>query len=193
MKSRYLLFTALSLGLIAIVVIATLLFRRIYRFNGAEISPGIRAADFTLTQPDGGTFRLSDHLGQVVMIYFGYTHCLDECPATLAEFTQIIQKLGDRAQKVTFLFVTVDPQQDTPQVIGAYTAQFDPAIIGLTGDLSTLEPVWKAYDVYREVEGAGTALAHATPSAGTPSGSVAHTYDHLWGGQTWGSAPHLPV
>lgn len=168
MKPRYTLFIVLSFGLIAIAMVATLLARRGHSFNGAEIRPLVQAADFTLTRPDGETFQLSDQLGKVVVIYFGYTHCLDECPATLAEFAQIIQKLGDRAPKVTFLFITVDPQNDTPQVIGPYTAQFDPAIIGLSGDLPTLEQVWQAYGVYREVE-------TPTPANGTPASSVAHT------------------
>ena len=108
---------------------------------------------------------MADQRGQVVIIYFGYTHCQDECPATLAEFMQIIQKLGDQSQKVRFVLITVDPVQDTPQVIGAYTAQFDPAIIGLTGELPTLESVWQAYGVYRE----------ADTTSGATAESVAHT------------------
>jgi protein SCO1 len=165
LKSRYTLFIGLALGLIGVLVIGTLLLRRPYQFNGAVISPAMPAADFSLTTPASGTFRLSDQRGQVVVIYFGYTNCPDECPATLANFRLIIQKLGDRSKNVTFLFITVDPDRDTPQVLGEYTAQFDPEIIGLTGELSILEKVWQAYGVYREV--------NATSTTSTPT--VAHT------------------
>ena len=118
MKSRYMLFIGLGLGLIGVMVIGTLLTRKPYQFKGSVISPAVPAADFTLVTPDGGTFRLSDARGQVVILFFGYTHCPDECPATLANFKQIIRRLGDRSQEVTFLLITVDPEQDTPQVLG---------------------------------------------------------------------------
>jgi len=152
MKSRYTLFIVLGLGLIGVMVIGTLLTRKSYQFKGSIISPVAPAADFALLMPDRATFRLSEARGQVVLIFFGYTHCPDECPMTLAEFRQIIRRLGARSQEVTFLLITVDPEEDTPQVLGEYTAQFDPSIIGLTGDLPVLEQVWQAYGVIREAD-----------------------------------------
>jgi len=152
LKSRYMRFIGLGLGLIGVMVIGTLLTRKSYQFKGSVISPAVPAANFTLVAPGGGTFRLSDARGQVVILFFGYTHCPDECPATLANFRQIIRRLGDRSHEVTFLLITVDPEQDTPQVLGDYTAHFDPAIIGLTGDLPVLEQVWQAYNVTRDAD-----------------------------------------
>jgi len=106
--------------------------------------------DFTLIDEDGEPFTLSSQHGRPVLIFFGYTHCPDVCPVTLSEYKQIRQLLGEQADAVTFLFISVDPERDTPEVIGAYTDLFDPAIIGLTGNFAQMEPIWADYGVVRE-------------------------------------------
>ena len=123
-----------------------------YTYQGSLIDPPFPATDFTLTDQNGGTFRLSDQRGKIVLLFFGYSHCPDVCPAMLSNYKQIIQMLGKQAQQVDFVFVTVDPQRDSPEVLRQYLAKFDPSIIGLTGTRPELEKVWKAYGVYQNSE-----------------------------------------
>lgn len=160
MKNRYTLFLILALGLIGAMIAATLLTRQPYQFQGSLISPASPAPDFSLIAPDGSAFRLSDQRGKIVLIFFGYTQCPDVCPVTLAEYRKIIQNLGARSQQVVYLFITVDPDRDTSALLGQHTALFDPAILGLTGDQTTLEMVWKAYGVVREIQETGGAAGY---------------------------------
>jgi protein SCO1/2 len=150
-RSRYILFLGFALGLLLAAVIASLLFRKPYQFRGSLIEPAKPAPNFTLTDETGQPFTLTSQAGRPVMIFFGYTHCPDVCPVALSEYKQIRLQLGAHADDVTFLFISVDPDRDTPQEIGDYTSLFDPAIIGLTGAISDLEPVYQAYGVVRTV------------------------------------------
>ena len=84
------------------------------------------------------------------MIFFGYTHCPDVCPVTLSEFKQIKQQLRDKASGVEFVFITVDPERDTPDVLARYVPSFDPSFIGLTGSAAELQSVYKSYGVYAQ-------------------------------------------
>jgi protein SCO1/2 len=101
---------------------------------------------------DGGRFRLSEHRGQIVLMFFGYTSCPDVCPTTLAEARRILEDLEDDSEQVTFLFITVDPERDTPEVLANYVTAFHPAIIGLTGASDELGAVRQAYGVFAEKE-----------------------------------------
>ena len=123
---------------------------RPFKYEGAVINPPYPASDFKLTNQAGQPFQLSDLRGKVILLFFGYTHCADVCPATLAEFTQIHARLGDQAKDAAFVFITVDPERDTPGVLVKYLAKFDPAITGLTGTQDQLLPVWKSYGVYQQ-------------------------------------------
>lgn len=108
------------------------------------------APDFTLTDQAGRPFTLSQQRGRAVALFFGYGHCPDICPTTLASLARAKTLLGPRAADVEILFVTVDPERDTPQALGKYVALFDRNIIALTGTAAQLEPVYKAYFVYHE-------------------------------------------
>lgn len=119
-----------------------------YQYQGSLIEPPIPAADFELTDQHGDGFRLSDQQGKVVLIFFGYTHCPDVCPVTLSEFLRVKEALGEQAGQVRFVFVTVDPERDTPQRLGQHLQNFDPDFIGLTGERAALEQVWADYGVY---------------------------------------------
>jgi protein SCO1/2 len=123
-----------------------------YQFKGTSYPDSQQAPDFALTATDGQRFRLSEHRGQIVLMFFGYTSCTDVCPTTLAEAKQILQGVGNDSGRVTFLFITVDPERDTPQVLGNYVAAFDPAIVGLTGTSDELAAVRQAYGVFAEKE-----------------------------------------
>ena len=138
---------AILVGLIAMFLILGP--QRPYTFQGSLIEPPVAAPQFELTDMNGQPFQLSELDGQVVVMFFGYTSCPDVCPVTLTEFLQIRSKLGEAAEEVSFVFVTVDPERDTPERMRKYLTNFDPEIIGLTGERSDLEPVWASYGVYQ--------------------------------------------
>lgn len=148
-KTHLILFgIAILVGLIAVV--GTFFLTGPYAYQGSLIDPPVQAKDFSLVDQNGGTFRLSDQQGKVLMIFFGYTNCPDECPATLAEFKGLISQMGDSAQQVRFVFITVDPERDTQARLQEYLANFDPSIIGLTGNPTDLKKVWDDYGIYQE-------------------------------------------
>lgn len=149
---------AVLVGLVAAV--ATQVWEEPYTFKGSLIEPPIKADDFNLNDQHGHPFRLSDQRGEVVLIFFGYTHCPDVCPVTLADFSQIKEQLGEEAKRVNFLFVTVDPERDTPERIAKHLANFDTDFVGLTGDAEELAQVWGAYGVYAEKANAGSASGY---------------------------------
>ncbi len=114
------------------------------------------AQDFSLQDPQGKTRTLADYKGKAVVMFFGYTHCPDVCPTTMAELNQVMQKLGpDYAQRVQVLFVTVDPQRDTSELMGQYVPAFNPAFVGLRpADDAALKEVTKSFRVVaNRVEG----------------------------------------
>ncbi len=123
-----------------------------YVYKGSSYAPFPEAPNFQLTDQNGSLFELDDRKGQVILLFFGYTNCPDICPATLAEFGRIRAGLGDKADEVNFVFVTEDPDRDTQARLKEYLANFDPAIIGLTGSMEELQPVWSAYYIAREKE-----------------------------------------
>jgi protein SCO1/2 len=129
-----------------------------YKYQGSLISTPYPAIDFTLTNQEGLPFRLSSLHGKVTLLFFGYSNCTDVCPATLANFKQIRAQLGNQAQEAAFIFITVDPARDTPDVLNTYLRKFDPAIIGLTGTHDQLLPVWKAYGVYQQDQTSAASL-----------------------------------
>ena len=88
---------------------------------------------FTLSTPDGTTVTDQTYRGKWLLVYFGYTFCPNSCPTTLLEVATALEKLGLDAAQVQPLFITVDPQRDTPKVMQQYTQSFDPRIVGLTG------------------------------------------------------------
>jgi len=99
-------------------------------------------SDLQLTDSDGHPFNLQ---GQPSLVFFGYTHCPDVCPTTLVKLAQVKKTAGLAGMRV--LFITVDPQRDTPQVVGTYAHNFDPSFIGLTGDQAAIDKATKAFMV----------------------------------------------
>jgi len=106
--------------------------------------------DFSLPDSSGHVRTLADYKGKVVVMVFGYTHCPDVCPTTLAELSQALQQLGpDDAKRVQVLFVTVDPERDTPALMAQYAAAFNPTFVGLRpADDAQLKQVTKDFRVY---------------------------------------------
>jgi protein SCO1/2 len=140
------------LVLIGVVMAAVLLFPKTDTFRGTLYDPALPAPEILLNRDNGSSFRLSEQRGDVVLLFFGYTSCPDVCPTTLSELRKVNEELGKNASQVQVVFVTVDPERDTPEQIQKYVSIFNPAFIGLSGSVEELEPVWKDYGVYREVE-----------------------------------------
>ena len=163
---RYVLWVGLGLlaGLSLVLVLAAAVglgpLARPYILRGSQINPPITAPDFDLKDAQGLDFQLSSQRGKVVMIFFGYTSCPDVCPSTLSEMKLVRTRLGKAADHVRFVFITVDPQRDTPEHISKYVANFDPTFIGLSGSEQYLAPIWKAYGVYRAIRDLGSSAGY---------------------------------
>lgn len=125
------------------------------------------------TNEIGGPFRLVDTdgkpvtdvnlRGKSIAMFFGFTHCPDVCPTTLAEAASWLETLGDEAKDLRFVFVSVDPERDTPEVLKNYIAAFDPRVTGLTGSREEVDAIIKAYRVYARkvpLEGGGYTMDH---------------------------------
>jgi protein SCO1/2 len=120
---------------------------------------------FTLTGADGKPFSSSKLAGRPYAIFFGFTHCPDVCPTTLARMANLRQRLGKGEDAFNIVFVSVDPERDTPQAVGAYTQLFNTPIIGLTGSPAQIDQVARNFAIY-----------HAkVPQADAPDG---YSMDH---------------
>jgi protein SCO1/2 len=103
---------------------------------------------FNLIDQDGQPFSDKDLKGKSFLVFFGFTHCPDVCPTTLFEISEIMRALGSEADHTSALFISVDPERDTPEAMKDYLSSFDPHVRGLTGDAAALAAVAKAYRVY---------------------------------------------
>jgi len=129
-------------------------------FGGILWLTGGTPGSLTASMPSavGGPFRLTDQDGKPVsndsfrgkpyLVFFGFTHCPDVCPTTLFEVSEIMRNLGKDADRTAALFITVDPERDTPDKMKDYLSSFDPHLTGATGDLPTVAAVAKAFRVY---------------------------------------------
>jgi protein SCO1/2 len=123
-------------------------------FNAVDITGADYAKGFTLADADGRQRTLADFKGKVVVMFFGYAQCPDVCPTTMTEMAQVKQQLGSDGDKLQVLFVTVDPERDTPAVMKAYMGAFDPAFVALIPTPEQLAALAKDYKVYyKKVEG----------------------------------------
>lgn len=114
--------------------------------------------NFSLTSDQGQPVTAKNYQGNFVLVYFGYTHCPDICPETMTRLLQVLQKIGNDAQKVRILFISVDPTRDTPKSLHTYLSAFDAQhIVGLTGTVQQIEALAKTYRVAYE---AGPTDAH---------------------------------
>ncbi len=117
--------------------------------QGASLPGAARIGGaFELTDQDGKSFSSEQLKGRPHIVFFGFTHCPDICPTTLLELSKLLESLGEDADKLGVLFITVDPARDTPENLKSYLASFDPRITGLTG---TSEQIKKVTNLYRAV------------------------------------------
>ena len=134
-------------------------------FHGRDVTSESWAADFSLSDPSGQVRTLSDFRGKVVLLSFGYTHCPDVCPTTLAKFAEVRHLLGPEAQRVQALFVTVDPARDSAQVLRAYVPNFDPSFIGLRGTPAQTDAAVRSFHAsYQVIERHGNVEVDHTAS-----------------------------
>ncbi len=144
---RALLFTAL-------LAAATGCERSTNGFRSTDISRAQFGRDFELIDHSGKARRLADFRGKVVVVFFGFTHCPDACPTTLAELAAAKRKLAADGARVQVLLVTVDPERDTPENLSKYVTAFDADFLGLTGSAQQIATVAREFKViYQKVEG----------------------------------------
>ena len=118
-----------------------------YEYNGTVLDPPLPLPDFELAAADGQPFHLSDVEGDIALVYFGYTFCPDVCPLTLVDVKKALAELEGR-ERVHVVFVSVDPERDTPEVLARYMNAFDPAFVGLTDDFEKVQAVMKPFGAY---------------------------------------------
>lgn len=119
--------------------------------RGTALNPPRALTDFRLTNQRGEAAKLSDFQGQMVLLYFGYTHCPDFCPLTLEKFKQVQTLLGDQAADVTFMFITVDGERDTPEALLKYMdVRRVPDFTALTGDEAALRQLGGEFGLFFE-------------------------------------------
>lgn len=117
-------------------------------FHGTTYTEVEPAAPFSLVEHTGRRVTLDDYRGEVVLLFFGFTHCPDVCPLTLSKLARVTESLGRKGEEVRILLVTVDPERDTPAALGKYVARFSPRAVGLTGDSAALAEAYRGYGVY---------------------------------------------
>lgn len=116
-------------------------------FKATDITGATFAQDFRLTDHNGRVRTLADFRGKAVAIFFGYTHCPDVCPTTLSDFAAALKLLGPQADRVQVIFVTLDPQRDTPAILKQFVPAFNPGFLGMYTDPEDLKRLAKEYKV----------------------------------------------
>jgi protein SCO1/2 len=129
-------------------------------FSGSVIQSNEKAPRVELQASAGRTVRLSDFDGKVVVLYFGYTFCPDVCPTTLTKLSDAMDILGDKADDVQVIMVSVDPARDTPEALAEYVEYFHPDFIGVTGDSTIVDRVATVFGVYYQKEEGSVATGY---------------------------------
>jgi protein SCO1/2 len=159
-------------------------------YYGTEVPPELGAPRLALARADGERFDLAAERGTVALVFFGYTHCPDICPTTLSTWKRVRQGLGADTARVRFVFVSVDPERDTPDVAQRYAHQFDASFVGLSGTRAEIDSVQRGFRIasFRELPttqgdsaGSGGHMEHgqAGPEHGAhAAGGDAYTVSH---------------
>lgn len=146
MKSKVLWAGIASIAAVAIVAAIMFLTTK-PALHGAVIDPPLAAAEIQLQDFNGHPFSLSALRGKVVVLYFGYTNCPDECPLTMAHLKQATDLLAGQSNAVQVIMISTDPRRDTPQALKDFLGRFSPDFLGLSGTDQQLAQVWKDYGV----------------------------------------------
>jgi len=138
------------------------------KFRASDVTGTTFGRDFKLTDHTGTPRTLADYRGKAVVLFFGYTQCPDVCPTTLAELAEVMKRLGPDADRVQVLFVTVDPDRDTQDLLSKYVPAFDPRFVGLFGDADATARTAKEFKiVYQKQPGQTPGTYTVDHSAGT--------------------------
>lgn len=128
--------------------------------SGSETTPPAAGGDFSLIDHDGRQFRLSDHRGKVVLLFFGYTSCTEACPIILSRINSVFKQLGADQERALAVFISVDPQRDSTEVLREYVRYFSAHTIALTGKKEEIDGVVKQYGARYEIEKSSSALGY---------------------------------
>ena len=139
-----LVFSAFLAGLV--LFLGVILFTTHYQ--GTALGPLAIGGPFNLIDENGKPITDQDMKGRPFVVFFGYRHCPDICPTTLFEMSEVMHALGNDTDRINALFITVDPERDTPALMKEYLSSFDPHLRGATGDRAAIEATEKAYRVY---------------------------------------------
>ena len=120
------------------------------KFRSTDITGADFGKQLALIGHDGKPRKLADFRGKLVVLFFGYTHCPDICPTTLADMAAVMKSLGPDAERVQVLFATVDPERDTPEVLSKYVPAFDARFLGLSGDAAATQSAAKEFKIFFE-------------------------------------------
>ncbi|MEQ8598441.1 MAG: SCO family protein [Devosia sp.] len=166
-----------------LVAVAAIGATALYVFRPPQRPLGVTGQEFALASTQGGSFTQNDLRGTPSLIFFGYTFCPDVCPTTLAETTAWRAQLGLAPEDLRIIFVTVDPERDSPEMVKAYVEGFDPSVIGLVGSVEETEKAKAAFGVFSEKSGDvdsefylvdHTALTFLIDADGTFEGTIAY-------------------
>lgn len=119
-------------------------------FANTDITGLDYGKDFSLTDHNGKPRTIADFRGKLVFVFFGYTHCPDICPTTLSDMAGIMKSLGPDADKLQVLFITLDPERDTPEAMAGYVPAFHPGFLGLYGDRAATEKVARDFKIFQQ-------------------------------------------
>jgi protein SCO1/2 len=135
---------------------------------GTDITGADFAKDFSLQDHHGQKRQLKDYLGKTVVMFFGYTHCPDVCPTTMADMAKAMKLLGEQANQVQVIFITLDPERDTQEVLAKYVPSFDERFVGLYGNAAQIAETAKTFKVFyqKQVEAgkSGYSIDHSAGS-----------------------------
>jgi protein SCO1/2 len=154
----------IAVALTVLILAAAAVLAALRSFSDTRLPPiaGI-GGPFSLIDQRGKSVTERDYLGKPTLVFFGFTNCPDVCPTTLFELTTRLGELGPDADRLNIVFITVDPERDTPQQLALYLASFDPRINGLSGSPENVSAVMKHYRVYARkvpLEGGGYTMDH---------------------------------
>jgi len=136
------------------------------KFRSTDITGSDFGRELALTGHDGKPRRLADFRGKAVVLFFGFTHCPDICPTTLVDMAGVMKQLGSDAARVQVLFVTVDPERDTPEVLAKYVPAFDPGFLGLSGDAAATQRAAKEFKIFYEKRPGSTPSSYTVDHSG---------------------------